>query len=71
MEIGFEDHNLEEPNQPLWEKRKKDAKALFTIQSALDEDMLSKISVVNTAHEAWEMLKQEYLGAQKIITVKL
>ncbi|VVB15888.1 unnamed protein product [Arabis nemorensis] len=71
VETGFEDPNPEKPDQPLQEKRKKDAKALFFIQSALDEDILSRISAVNTAHEAWEILKQEYMGAQKVITVKL
>lgn len=52
-------------------RRKKDAKALFFIQTTLDDDILSRISAANTAHEAWEILKHEYMGAQKVILVKL
>ena len=33
--------------------------------------MLSKISGVNKAHETWKILKHEYMGAQKVILVKL
>ncbi|CAN7136896.1 unnamed protein product, partial [Brassica rapa subsp. narinosa] len=66
------DENLAEPDQPLREKQKKeDAKALFYIQSEVDDDILSRISAVNKTHEAWEILKQEYIGAQKVILVKL
>ncbi|CAE5965681.1 unnamed protein product [Arabidopsis arenosa] len=71
VENGFEDANPAAPDQQLRESRKKDAKALFLIQSALDEDILSRIVAVNTSHEAWEILKREYLGDQKVITVKL
>ncbi|KAL1191628.1 hypothetical protein V5N11_000009 [Cardamine amara subsp. amara] len=68
VESGFEDTNPAAPEQQLRENRKKDAKALFFIQSALDEDILSRIAAVNTSHEAWEILKREYLGDQKVIT---
>lgn len=71
VENGFEDTNPAEPDQRLRENRKKDAKALFLIQTALDEDILSRISTVNTSHEAWEILKTEYMGDKKAITVKL
>ncbi|CAL9226316.1 unnamed protein product, partial [Arabidopsis halleri] len=71
VENGFEDANPAAPDQQLRESRKKDAKSLFLIQSALDEDILSRIVAVNTSHEAWEILKREYLGDQKVITVKL
>ncbi|KAG6402581.1 hypothetical protein SASPL_134778 [Salvia splendens] len=59
------------PDQQLRETRKKDAKALFFIQSALDDDIFPRISAANSAHEAWEILKQEYLGDQKVIKVRL
>ena len=36
VEEGFEDTQPEEPDQQLREKRKKDSKALFIIQQALD-----------------------------------
>ncbi|KAG6385530.1 hypothetical protein SASPL_154366 [Salvia splendens] len=55
----------------LRENRKKDAKALFFIQSALEDDIFPRISAANTAYEAWEILKQEYLGDQKVIKVRL
>lgn len=71
VENGFEDQNPPEPDQRLRENRKKDAKALFFIQSALDEEIFSRISTVNTSHEAWEILRQEYMGDQKVIVVKL
>lgn len=71
VEIGFEDGNPPDPDQRLRDNRKKDAKALFFIQSALDEEIFSRISIVNTSHEAWEILKHEYMGDQKVIVVKL
>ena len=49
-------------DQQLRENRKKDTKAMFFIQSALDVDIFTCISTANTAHEAWGILKQEYLG---------
>lgn len=36
VENGFEYQNTQESDKRLWENRKKDAKALFFIQSALD-----------------------------------
>ncbi|CAF1931877.1 unnamed protein product [Brassica napus] len=71
VETGFEDGNPAEPDQHIRERRKKDAKALFFIQTALDDDILSRISAANTAHEAWEILKQEYMVTQNVILVKL
>ncbi|VVB12387.1 unnamed protein product [Arabis nemorensis] len=52
VENGFVDANLAEPDQRLKDNHKKDAKALFLIQTALDEDILSRISAVNLSHEA-------------------
>ena len=51
--------------------KKRDAKALYFIQSSLDEDVLVRISHANTSHEAWTFLKQEFLGDQKVIKVRL
>lgn len=59
------------PDQQLRENRKRDAKALFFIQSALDDAIFSRISSAQNAHEAWEILKQEYLGDQRVIKVRL
>ncbi|GJU91600.1 integrase, catalytic region, zinc finger, CCHC-type containing protein [Tanacetum coccineum] len=68
---GFPDPKPAEPDQALRDNRKKDAKALFFIQSGLDDDIFSHIASVNTSNQAWEILKQEFLGNRKVITVKL
>lgn len=42
-----------QPDQQLRETRKKDAKALFLIQSALDDEIFPRIAAAATSHEAW------------------
>uniref|UniRef100_A0A803LNQ1 UBN2 domain-containing protein n=1 Tax=Chenopodium quinoa TaxID=63459 RepID=A0A803LNQ1_CHEQI len=59
------------PTQQLKENRKKDAKALLFIQSALDDEIFPRIMSAANAQEAWEILKQEYLGDQRVIKVRL
>lgn len=71
VESGFEDDGTEEPDQALKEKRKKDAKALFIIQQALDDEVFPRIAAASTAKEAWGILKQEYVGDKKVINVRL
>ncbi|GJS69970.1 retrovirus-related pol polyprotein from transposon TNT 1-94 [Tanacetum coccineum] len=53
------------------ENQKRDAKALFFIQQAVDETIFSRIVAANSAKEAWDTLKTEYQGSAKVITVKL
>jgi len=60
-----------QPDQQLRETRKKDAKALFLIQSALADDIFPRIVAATTSNEAWKILKQEFLGDRKVITAKL
>ena len=60
-----------EPDQQLRETRKKDAKALFFIQSALDDVFFPRIAEATTSNQAWAILKQEFLGDRKVINVKL
>lgn len=60
-----------ESDRKLRENRKKDAKALFFIQSALDDDIFPRISSTRTAKEAWDTIKHEYFGDKKVIAVKL
>uniref|UniRef100_A0A803MLN5 Uncharacterized protein n=1 Tax=Chenopodium quinoa TaxID=63459 RepID=A0A803MLN5_CHEQI len=60
-----------EPDQRLRDNRKKDAKALFLIQSAVDDDIFPRISSAKTAKEAWEIIRHEYFGDKKVISVKL
>lgn len=60
-----------QPDQQLRETRKRDAKALFLIQSALDDEIFPHIAAATTSNEAWETLKKEFLGEKKVLTVKL
>lgn len=60
-----------EPDQQLRETRKKDAKALFFIQSALDDEFFPRIVEATTSNQAWAILKQEFFGDRKVINVKL
>lgn len=53
------------------EKKKKDAKALFLIQQALDDAIFPRVMAATTSKAAWESLEKEYLGAEKVVTVKL
>ncbi|KAK9006694.1 hypothetical protein V6N11_019028 [Hibiscus sabdariffa] len=55
------------PDQRLRENRKRDSRALALIQSALEDDIFSRISVAYTSKQAWDILKQEYLGDKKCI----
>ncbi|XP_074298520.1 uncharacterized protein LOC141629410 [Silene latifolia] len=59
------------PDQSMKDARKRDVKALFLLQSALDEDIFPRISNASTSHEAWEILKTEYLGDKRVIQVRL
>ncbi|XP_074297476.1 uncharacterized protein LOC141628204 [Silene latifolia] len=38
---------------------------------AMDDEIFPRISGATTSKEAWEILKHEYLGDKKVITVKL
>lgn len=67
VETGVPEGNA---NQ-MREHRKRDSKALFTIQQALDDEIFPRISAAETSKQAWEILKQEYFGDDKVITVKL
>ncbi|CAH9145018.1 unnamed protein product, partial [Cuscuta epithymum] len=71
VEDGFADDQPEEPDQNLRDKRKKDAKALYLIQQALDDDIFPRIAAASTSKEAWSILKQEYQGDKKVIMVRL
>ncbi|XP_048494374.1 uncharacterized protein LOC125494702 [Beta vulgaris subsp. vulgaris] len=61
----------EAPDKKLRENRKLDAKALFLIQSALDDDIFPRISAVSSSKKAWDILKKECRGDNKVISVKL
>ncbi|KAG8650692.1 hypothetical protein MANES_07G062460v8 [Manihot esculenta] len=46
----------------LKEIKKKDNKALFSIQQAIHETMFSQIAAASTFKKAWEILQKEYQG---------
>ncbi|KAJ4820349.1 polyprotein [Rhynchospora pubera] len=50
---------------------KKDARALFFIQSAVHESIFTKISAATTAKDAWTILKTAFQGSSKVIAIKL
>ncbi|XP_039137422.1 uncharacterized protein LOC120274950 [Dioscorea cayenensis subsp. rotundata] len=53
------------------ENKKRDAKALYILQQAVHPALFSRISSANTANEAWERLKTQFLGSPKIMAVKI
>ena len=73
MSDGFVDliDPTEDEAERLKEIKKKDARALFLIQQALDETIFSRIAAATTSFEAWETLKKEFQGSSKVMTVKL
>ncbi|XP_074294135.1 uncharacterized protein LOC141621878 [Silene latifolia] len=71
VETGFEDSKPAEPDQALKDKRKKDAKALFILQQALDEEIFPRIASATTSKEAWHILQKEYVGDKKVVKVRL
>lgn len=62
---GIEDEAKQKENQ------KRDSKALFVIQQAVDESIFSRIAASTTAQQAWSILKTEFQGSSKVIIVKL
>ncbi|XP_039143999.1 uncharacterized protein LOC120281163 [Dioscorea cayenensis subsp. rotundata] len=52
------------------EKKEKDAKALYLIQQAVDESIFVRIARFTTAKEAWEHIKQEFMGSIRMVLVR-
>lgn len=50
---------------------KKDNKALFLIQQAVDDAIFPRISAATKAKVAWDILHTNYQGVEKVVTVKL
>ncbi|KAL0424087.1 UNVERIFIED_CONTAM: hypothetical protein Sradi_0943500 [Sesamum radiatum] len=70
VERGYGDEGA--TDDTLKELRKKDAKALFFIQQAVDDAVFSsRISAATRAKEAWDALRNGYQGTTKVLTVKL
>lgn len=69
VENGYSEEGLDDGR--LKENQKKDAKALFFIQQAVDETIFSRIAAATTSRQAWTILQTEYKGSAKVMTVKL
>ncbi|XP_023741703.1 uncharacterized protein LOC111889782 [Lactuca sativa] len=69
VQNGYAKASTDETRQK--ENQKKDAKALFFIQQVVDETIFPRIATAITSRDAWNILKTEYQGAAKVITVKL
>ncbi|GJR45348.1 uncharacterized mitochondrial protein-like protein [Tanacetum coccineum] len=69
VEIGFESSNEDEARTN--ERHKKDAKALFYVQQAVDESIFLRIAYATTTKQAWMILSSEYQDSSKVIIVKL
>ena len=55
----------------LKESRRKDARALSLIKAAMKKTIFPKIAIENYAKEAWDILKTNFQGTDKICVVKL
>ncbi|KAL3729300.1 hypothetical protein ACJRO7_026409 [Eucalyptus globulus] len=49
----------------------KDAKALYFIQQALSETVFPRIIGARTAKEAWDILREEFQGSEKVRIIRL
>ncbi|CAN6568083.1 unnamed protein product [Malus baccata var. baccata] len=55
----------------LKENMIKDAKALGIIQGAVSDEIFPRITILETTKEAWDALKQEFIGDKQVRSVKL
>ena len=69
VENGYSEPDDDEAR--LKENKKKDSKALFFIQQAIQENICSRIIGATTSKEAWRILQKEFQGDAKVIAVKL
>nr|CAH66391.1 OSIGBa0134J07.9 [Oryza sativa] len=60
-----------EQKKSLAEDRMSDAKALFLIQQGVAESLFPRIIGAKKSKEAWDKLKEEFQGSQKVLAVKL
>lgn len=55
----------------LKDNRKKDAKAFVALQQAVNDSIFPRIAGASSTKEAWNILKKEYQGTEKVTAVKL
>ncbi|KAG6506237.1 hypothetical protein ZIOFF_031559 [Zingiber officinale] len=61
----------EETEKQLKENIKKNATALRIIQQGVSKSIYPRIFGMKSAQEAWDVLKKEFKGANKVISIKL
>ncbi|XP_047258492.1 uncharacterized protein LOC124890741, partial [Capsicum annuum] len=72
VEAGFVDQaSFDEEADKLKGIKRNDAKALFLIQQVVHDTIFARIAAATTYSEAWNILKKEFQGSTKVITVKL
>ncbi|XP_062073646.1 uncharacterized protein LOC133777905 [Humulus lupulus] len=64
VETGFNKNEADEGH--LRENKKKDSKALFFLQQAVDDTIFSRIAMASTSKEGWETLQKEFMGSSKV-----
>ncbi|KAG6493852.1 hypothetical protein ZIOFF_048855 [Zingiber officinale] len=67
----FETVAEEETEKQLKENIKKNATALRIIQQGVSKSIYPRIFGMKSAQEAWDVLKKEFKGAHKVISIKL
>ena len=55
----------------LKETKQKDAKALTLVHQCVSKTIFSRISGATTSKDAWDILKQQYQGFEKVVAMKL
>ncbi|KAI5323652.1 hypothetical protein L3X38_032724 [Prunus dulcis] len=78
VEDGYEEQEIskagketQEKQQTYKENKKKDAKALFLIQQGVSKNLFPRLLPATTSKQAWEILKIEFKGSEKVISIKL
>ena len=78
VEDGYEEQEIskagketQEKQQTYKENKKKDAKALFLIQQGVSKNLFPRLLPTTTSKQAWEILKIEFKGSEKVISIKL
>ncbi|BAF25940.2 Os10g0106900 [Oryza sativa Japonica Group] len=76
VENGYQEYSAgetltAEQKKSLAEDRMSDAKALFLIQQGVAESLFPRIIGAKKSKEAWDKLKEEFQGSQKVLAVKL
>ena len=58
-------------NDLLKKNKKKDSKALFLIQQAMEESIFPRVAAATRSKHAWDTLQNSYQGTSKVKLVRL